>query len=137
MEKKGVITFVDYKVTKIVFENNEDYEGEEVDIEFNIETNVQVSEDGEEMVVIMKTNIFEPEDGKVYPFSMSVEIEGYFKSNIEDKEQEITQYATNAVAILFPYVRALVSTYTANANVTPLILPTVNVNRLMEKEKNS
>lgn len=32
-----------------------------------------------------------------------------------------------------PYVRALVSSFTANANVTPLILPTVNINKLLDK----
>ena len=71
----------------------------------------------------------------MYPFEMSVEIEGYFKGNLEDKDQDIAQYSKNAVAILFPYVRALVSTFTANANVTPLILPTVNVNKLLGKER--
>lgn len=135
MNKKGLITFVDYKVNKIEFENNEEYGGEEVDIDFNIGTEIHISEDGEEMVVVLKTNVFEPKEGKVYPFRMYVEIEGYFKSNLEDKEQQITQYGKNAVAILFPYVRALVSTFTANANVTPLILPTINVNRLLEREQ--
>lgn len=135
MNKKGLITFVDYKVNKIEFENNEEYAGEEVDIDFNIGTEIHISEDGEEMVVILKTNVFEPREGKVYPFRMFVEVEGYFKSNFEDKEQEIRQYGKNAVAILFPYVRALISTFTANANVTPLILPTVNVNRLLERTK--
>ncbi len=135
MNKKGLITFVDYKVNKIEFENNDEYAGEEVDIDFNIGTEIHISEDDEEMVVILKTNIFEPKEGKVYPFRMFVEVEGYFKSNFEGKEQEIAQYGKNAVAILFPYVRALVSTFTANANVTPLILPTVNVNRLLERTK--
>ena len=36
------------------------------------------------------------------------------------------------MAILFPYIRALVSTFTANANVPPLILPPINVVNLIE-----
>ena len=40
------------------------------------------------------------------------------------------------VAILYPYARALVSTYTSNANIAPLILPTINVNQFLKnKEK--
>lgn len=62
------------------------------------------------------------------------EVEGYFESNFDQQEDKISQYGKNAVAILFPYVRALVSSFTSNANVTPLILPTVNVNRLLEQE---
>ncbi|MCM1058221.1 MAG: protein-export chaperone SecB [Firmicutes bacterium] len=87
------------------------------------------------MMVVLGINIFEPKEEKVYPFRMSVEIEGYFKSNFEAEEQGIEQYEKNAVAILFPYVRAHVSTFTANANVTPLILPTVNVNKLLDRKK--
>lgn len=135
MVKEGVITFLDYRVNSIEFKNNADYNGEEVDIDFDVSANYCISDDGEEMIVVLNTNIFEPKEGKAYPFRMTVEIEGYFKSNFEDREKNIEQYVKNAVAILFPYVRALVSTFTANANVTPLILPTVNVNRLLDKGK--
>ena len=41
----------------------------------------------------------------------------------------------NAIAILYPYVRALISTYTANANINPLILPAINVNKLIENSE--
>lgn len=77
---------------------------------------------------------FAPKEEKIYPFRMTVEVEGYFESNFDQQEDKISQYGKNAVAILFPYVRALVSSFTSNANVTPLILPTVNVNRLLEQE---
>lgn len=132
MDKQGVITFLDYRVNNIEFRNNDDYNGEEVDIDFNVAADYHVSDDGKELIVILSTDIFPSKEGKVYPFKMFVEIEGYFKSNFKDKEQNIVQYKENAVAILFPYVRALISTFTANANVTPLILPTVNVNKLID-----
>lgn len=135
MDKRGVITFLDYKVNNIEFKNNDDYNGEEVDIDFDVSAHYHISDDGEEMIVVLNTNIFEPKAGKIYPFRMSVEIEGYFRSNFGEEEQEIGKYGKNAVAILFPYVRALVSSFTANANVTPLILPTVNVNKLLEKQE--
>ena len=48
----------------------------------------------------------------------------------------IENFKSNAVAILYPYARALVSTYTSNANIAPLILPTINVNQFLKnKEK--
>lgn len=133
MDKKGIITFLDYRVNKIEFVNNKEYNGEEVDIDFDMAVEVHVSEDGQEMIVVLKTNIFDSQEETVYPFKMSVEVEGYFKSNFEGEEQDIKKYVKNAVAILFPYVRSLISTYTANANVTPLILPTINVSKLVEK----
>ena len=36
----------------------------------------------------------------------------------------------NAIAILFPYVRAFISTVTLQANIPPMILPTYNLSEL-------
>lgn len=41
----------------------------------------------------------------------------------------------NSLAIIFPYVRAFVSTISLQANVQPVILPTVNLMGLTEKLK--
>ena len=74
------------------------------------------------------------EDKTKYPFSMEMEVVGFFSiSNVS--EEQIENFKPNAVAILFPYVRALISSYTANANVTPLILPPINVNQLLRSKK--
>lgn len=40
----------------------------------------------------------------------------------------------NAIAILFPYIRAIVSTYTAHANIVPVILPPMNINAYLKKK---
>lgn len=48
----------------------------------------------------------------------------------EKQKEELT--TKNTVAILFPYIRALVSNYTANANVPPLILPPINVSKILD-----
>lgn len=137
MDKRGVITFLDYKVNRIEFVNNDEYNGEEVDVDFEMEAQFHVLENGQEMAVVLKTNVFPPKDEKMYPFRMTVEVEGYFRSNFDKEEDDIRQYGKNAVAILFPYVRALVSSFTANANVTPLILPTINVNKILEEQQNN
>lgn len=41
----------------------------------------------------------------------------------------------NSLAIIFPYVRAFVSTISLQANVQPVVLPTVNLMGLTEKLK--
>ena len=74
------------------------------------------------------------QDKKKYPFSMNLEIVGYF--SVSGENAAIENFKSNAVAILYPYARALVSTYTSNANIAPLILPTINVNQFLKnKEK--
>ena len=57
--------------------------------------------------------------------------------HIEKYEDVPSFFFANAIAILFPYVRAFVSTLTLQANYAPLVLPTMNLSSLadMLKEK--
>lgn len=55
-----------------------------------------------------------------------------FKNEI--KFEEIPDFFyPNSLAILFPYIRAFVSTLSLQANSSPMILPTVNLMGLTEK----
>lgn len=50
-----------------------------------------------------------------------------------DEGKNIPDYFfTNSIAILFPYVRAMVSTLTLLANATPMVLPTLNLTDLKD-----
>ena len=53
---------------------------------------------------------------------------------MEKGDAKIRDFEANAIAILFPYMRAIISTYTANANVAPVIIPPMNINAYL-KEK--
>lgn len=49
---------------------------------------------------------------------------------------EIPDYFyANSLAIIFPYIRAFVSTITLQSNMHPIVLPTVNLMGLSEKLK--
>lgn len=43
----------------------------------------------------------------------------------------------NSIAILFPYIRAFISTLSLQANMNPIILPTMNLTSLQEELKNN
>lgn len=79
----------------------------------------------------MKVIIYEDAVENNKPFEMRIELTGYFI--VEGSEPE--RFKANAIAILYPYIRSIVSTYTANANITPLLLPAINVNKLIEDQK--
>ncbi|OWZ83354.1 hypothetical protein CDO51_09040 [Natranaerobius trueperi] len=51
---------------------------------------------------------------------------------LDDKDKK-WMLEENAVAILFPYLRALIITFTSNVNVPPLILLTTYVKNLAKK----
>lgn len=39
-------------------------------------------------------------------------------------------FYANSIAIIFPYIRAFVSTLTLQANIPPIVLPTLNLSQL-------
>ena len=62
---------------------------------------------------------------------LELEIEGYFKFHEVAEKEAIPEYFySNSIAILFPYLRAFLTTTTSVANTKPLILPTLNLSSL-------
>lgn len=133
---KSKLSFKNYIVNKIEFENNIECESEETELDFDLDSHVDfVNED--EFILTLTIEIFKNAKQNNYPFNFKSEILGSFLiSDVEEEKKQI--YAEqNAVAILFPYCRALVTTYTGLANVNPLILPPINVVKyLKNKEEN-
>lgn len=128
---KSQLIFKEYKVEKIEFERNKNYRGKGVKVELNIDKSIEYVD--KTMNVYLTVRLFDKKE-KDYPFRMIVTVKGVFE--IEDNSENIN-FEPNAIAILYPYIRAIISTYTSVANVTPLILPTINVNKLAkDQEKN-
>lgn len=127
--KAGVIAFDRYEVNEVKFRLNPDYNGEEVNIEVNMNSEFQVDDSKNMLMVKLLLYIFPDAQVNGYPFEMDLLLTGYFTKAAE--VSDITDFKANALAILYPYARAIVSTYTAGANVTPLILPTVNINKFV------
>ncbi len=132
MEKyKSMLIFQKYVVDKVIFERNNDFDfSQKAKIEFSINKKTDKTEN--KMIVNLNTKIFENAKENNYPFEMEVSITGFFE--IENDSKEI-DFEPNAIAILYPYIRAIVSTYTASANVSSLILPVINVNKLIEDQE--
>ena len=126
-EIKSELKFMNYIVDSVEFKNNVNFEGDETSLDFKPSVEFDIEEN--ELLVFLTIDVFHNAEQNNYPFEISVRVVGYFKLfNTENVEK----YKANAVAVLFPYVRAIISTYTAAANVNPLILPTVNINKILE-----
>lgn len=62
--------------------------------------------------------------------------EGEFKFDKNISFEEIPDYFfPNSIAILYPYLRAFITTFTSVANAKPLILPTLNLSSLSKPLK--
>ncbi len=132
MEKyESVLKFIRYEVNEIYLKKNINFQPNKngIPIDLRIKPNVDIKD--KNMNIILQTTIFENAEQNNKPFEMKVNLTGYFM--VDGCEPETLK--ANAIAILYPYVRAIISTYTANANITPLILPTINVNKLIKDQE--
>lgn len=133
-EIKSSLVFRDYIVKKVLFEYHTECTNEEaIDIDLDMKVKFDIDDEAENMWVMLEAELFKHTDKTKCPFSMEIEVAGLF--SMAGNTEDLGRYKSNAVAILFPYVRALISSYTANANVTPLVLPPINVNKLLENNK--
>lgn len=126
----GVITFEDYKVLKINYEVNDNFNKDLFtgDINFQIGNGNEIIDDT--MVIQLGVKLFEGINEEKRPFNMEVIIEGVFKK--KDKTINLEEFIPNGLSILYPYLRAIVSTYTTNANILPINLPTININEYLK-----
>ena len=133
---KSTLRFIDYYVNKVEFYNNEHFEDAPVEIDFKISRDIEYMDDEDNtFLVTLNSKIFENPEDNNYPFNMDISLTGLFQLDRSDAEDREKFAEINAIAILFPYLRSIVSTYTANANVSPLILPPINVvNMIRENE---
>jgi len=80
---------------------------------------------------------FSANSGNESPFIIIV-CDSIFKfKNVNDINEIPSFFFQNSIAILFPYIRAFVSTVTLQANHNPMILPTMNLSSLEELLRNS
>lgn len=65
-------------------------------------------------------------------FEISISIEGIFDIDCDNEELKNALINKNAVAILFPYIRSEVTLITSQPNIKPIVLPPININRLVQ-----
>lgn len=74
-------------------------------------------------------------DDNVLPFKVEAVVKGYFELEGEETtelDSIYKFYLQNGTAILYPYLRAIVTTLTGTGNYQAIILPTVNFYKLIE-----
>jgi Preprotein translocase subunit SecB len=127
---KAAIKFIGYKVSKVIFEINENFGIQDDAVEMNYEFDINVAFDKEEQMAVvgLKCIINREYEKSNKPFFINLELQGlfYYDSNLEDSQLQ-GLLNTNAVAIVFPYLRSLISTITVNCGIPPVIIPTMNL----------
>ncbi len=124
-----------YIIDTINYKINEDYINEEdnIDIKISFDNDISINEELKKARIRIGCYIFK--GYKDSPFNLDLNITGYFSYNSKYSVSEIEKLIlVNGTAILFPYLRSMITTITANSGYVPIIIPTVNINKLLNIE---
>lgn len=125
------LKFGGYEVNTISFKRNEKFiptKNTQLTLRPSIERKIS-KDDENHYRVCLKFEIRTLPDQEM-PFSLKIALTGFF--TLEGDNYSLI--SENSLAILFPYLRALISTITANANIPPIILPIVNISEMLKKK---
>lgn len=70
-----------------------------------------------------------------FPVDIKVSVTGFFKNISIPADQEDEFLRVNAIQILFPYLRSIVSTITTASMFPPIILPIIDVSQLFPEDQ--
>ncbi|CAC5917902.1 preprotein translocase subunit SecB [Staphylococcus aureus] len=115
------ITFLNYVVDTMNYKTNASFDREKVDkikINEEIDAKIDIINDDNNAIITLRSALEENEN---VPFSFEVIIVGYFEYNKEESDDILFKdfLRTNAIAILFPYLRSIVSDLTGKSNIYP------------------
>lgn len=131
MTNKTPITFVAYKIKKIDYELldgviSEENRGIHTDIECGLDEELETGQ------IVIDLSMVNDENIKVHTI-----VAGYFEINkdFESDKDKIQNYlAINGAAILFPYVRSIISMVSSLDSQGSIVMPTLNLVDLLKNE---
>lgn len=93
------------------------------EMHFAIEPYGELQEDGQSFILTLQVHVNDKADN----FKAMLKIKGFFSYEALDKKTLLDFICTNAPAIMFPYVRAFVSSLSSLSGIVTIIMPTINM----------
>lgn len=130
----AVLNFKGYIVEDSSYQRNNNYVpvAKPVNLTPDIETTNDVQ--GSNILVKLRVSVGSTSN-KAMPFRASITINGTFEFNVSEDDSGVgvdMLIRNNAVAILYPYARALIANLTLSSNEYPAVtLPTINVAKVL------
>jgi preprotein translocase subunit secB len=128
--EKPVIFLQKYELEEIIMSRNVTESDLEKDI-LNLDAKVALTEDKKQGAVKLIVSLAD----RVHKKKIKATITGFFDINTEENISDILY--VNGTAILYPYLRSIVSVVSALDSSEAMVLPTINVLELMKNSKAS
>ena len=126
MENKPVIIFNGYEIKYYNYKKKADLDSG-IEDPFNVSVEPGVTEDLKNGKISIHVLYELPE------VSIDIEVDGFFKINEITDPDKISEYlVVNGTAILFPYVRSMISMLSSLDSDKAIILPTINTTNFLK-----
>ncbi|WP_329765438.1 protein-export chaperone SecB [Bacillus nitratireducens] len=133
----AVLQFRDYHVLESQYKSNPFSEYEEENTHPNISYKVDTNPSNINQAVVRVGIELGDKKLKETSFYVKAKVAGVFEiADVETEmsdDQVISFYKVNAIAILFPYLRSLISDLTSKGSDSPIIFPTLNIASLISE----
>ena len=127
MEKQVKMKLSGYTVDKMSFMLNKNFRAEPGEkIQIKPIFNREITKISQERFILTVSVSFANLDREI-PFYLDVQISGVYDVPEWEDVQTNKFIITNATNVLYPYLRSIVTTLTANGQVPPYLLPITNV----------
>lgn len=134
---QGVISFEGYQVDNINYEkNNSNQKGDYTSFPPEFFIVKADKENNNQFNIIMGVKIDDSDAENILPFTAEVVVRGFYSFNTDDaKEYDIDNIhlfqLVNGSAILYPYLRSILTDITSKSMHNPIILPTINFSKFI------
>ena len=130
MAKQARLQFNNYTVTELIYRNIP-IDGERHEFELFPHFQQKLMDRGDNNYDVQLSIQIAPNEENPVPFELKVTIIGHFTYDCSNDDMVSDQMKDciihqNTVAILFPFLRAIVASLSTSANIPPLILPIMN-----------
>lgn len=126
--EQATFTFKNYQIEKFSF-NIENVTNERTSVK--IDPRGEFISDENRFILTFQFYAFDKEFGFEKNFvECLLNADFIFSPDVKTIEDIPTYFYANSIAIIFPYLRAFISSLTIQANINPVILPTMNLTSL-------
>ena len=129
MPAKSMLQFSGYEVNKLYFEKNSSFAGNG-EVQITPIFKKEITESSPTAFDVTLGLSIESTEAEQMPFNLCVDLTGHFQAVFSGEENDSFREQLknqNTVAILFPFLRSTVASLTLSANVSPIILPIINL----------
>lgn len=130
---ESALQFLNYSTKSFTFKRNNSFktDSQEIEIRFKFNAEMKILDTNNEAILTLSCIIFDENfSNNTDPFYLEISLDGHF---ICIGNENINHFRVHSIAILLPYLRSQITSFTSQAGIHPIIIPTINVFSMFEE----